>query len=194
MSQSKQRRCLEAIELSLSRYKRWKRERQGCGIKELKACPKYSRNQLTFSEITTMREFVTSPQYAHYPVRSLHHLAKREGILFCTYTTWVKYINHYEWLRPRKKKRKKYERIGIRADQPNKVWHLDVSYFIFPDGRKAFIQAIIDNYSRYVLAWQVIPSYDGAKTGALLQKALQRSNAPTFQPILEKRNSNPRWT
>lgn len=49
-------------------------------------------------------------------------------------------------------KQHKKRKIGIRADHPNEIWHLDVSYFILPDKSKCFIQAIIDNYSRYVIA------------------------------------------
>ena len=167
--------CLETLDLSLSRYKRWKREKRGCGLPETKLCPKGGLNQLTFQEIQLMREFVTSKEYAHFPIRSLHYYTKKEGLLFCTYSTWRKYIDQYGWLRPRKKKRKKITRIGIRAKHPNEIWHMDVSHFVFPDGTKCFIQAIIDNFSRYVLAWQVMTSYDGAKSAALLEEALMKS-------------------
>src|ERR1035438_419519 len=112
---------------------------------------------------------------SHIRIRSLHYFAKREGTLLCSYSTWRKYIDQYSWKRPRKKKRKEGRKIGIRAKWPNEIWHLDVSYFILPDGTKCFIQAIIDNYSRYVLAWQVLKSYDGAKTASLLEEAIRKS-------------------
>ena len=175
MVDARRNSCLETLDLSLSRFKRWKREQRGCGLPEMKVCPKASLNQLTFEEIQLMGQFVTSTEYAHFPIRSLHYFAKREGKLFCTYSTWRKYIDQYGWLRPRKKRMKKIERIGIRAKHPNEIWHLDLSYFILPDGKKCFIQAVIDNYSRFVLAWQVLTSYDGAKTASLLEKAIQRS-------------------
>jgi len=178
MTEARRDVCLETLDLSLSRYKRWRREKRGCGLPQIKVCPKGSRlNQLTFQEIQLMGELVTSKEYAHFPIRSLHYYAKRKGILFCTYSTWRKYIDQYGWLRPRKKRIKKQERLGIRAKQPNEIWHMDLSYFILPNKKKCFIQAIIDNYSRYVLAWQILDSYDGAKTAALLERALQRSLA-----------------
>jgi putative transposase len=187
---AKRKNCLAAIELSLSRYKRWKREKRGCGIQTSKNCPRFNVNQLTFKEIETMRDFVTSTKFAHFPIRSLHHYTKRESILFCSYSTWTKYIDEYGWLRPRKKRRKKHERIGIRAKKPNKIWHMDVSYFIFKDGTRAFIQAIIDNYSRYVLAWQILPSYDGAKTASLLRRALERSSGKKLNLIVDGGSEN----
>jgi transposase InsO family protein len=41
---------------------------------------------------------------------------------------------------------------------------------------RVFIQAIIDNASRYVLAWQVTQDYGGANTKALIEKALEVAN------------------
>lgn len=175
MASARRSICLRTLDMSLSRFKRWKREKRGCAVSDAKTCPKFSPNQLTFREIQLMGEFVTSEKYAHFPIRSLQLYAQRMGLLFCTYSTWTKYISLYGWLRPRKKKRKKCTRVGIRATRPNQIWHVDVSHFIFPNGQKAFIQAVIDNFSRYVLAWQVLSSYDGATTAALLEQALKRS-------------------
>ena len=124
-----------------------------------------------------MGDLVTSRKFAHFPLRSLHFYAKREGLLYCSYSTWEKYVKLYGWLRARKKRRKKYIRIGIRASRPNQIWHVDVSYFTLTDGTKCYIQAVIDNYSRYVLAWQVLTSYDGAKTASLLEAAINRARA-----------------
>jgi len=167
-------RCLEEIGLSLSRYKRWRRERRICGFTGQTPCPKWVANQLTQDEVKKMREFVTSKEFAHFPIRSLHYYAKREGSLFCSYSTWRKYIDQYNWKRPRRVYPKISRKIGIRAQHPNEIWHLDVTYFILPDKTKLFIQPIIDNYSRFVIAWQVLDSYDGSKTAALIQRALTR--------------------
>jgi transposase InsO family protein len=181
MNSASREACFQTIGLSLSRYKRWRREQRGCGLEEIKICPKQAGNQLTFYEVQTMKNLVTSTEYSHFPIRSLHYFAKREKILFCSYTTWRKYIDQYAWKRPRKKPRTKMKRVGLRAKRPNEIWHLDVSYFILPNKTKCFIQAIIDNYSRYVVAWQVLPSYDGSKTGALVYKAIER--------VLKKKSS-----
>jgi hypothetical protein len=44
------------------------------------------------------------------------------------------------------------------------------------NGTKVYIQAILDNASRYVLAWQVTQDYGGANTKALIEKALEVAN------------------
>lgn len=171
--------CLDHLDLSLSRYKRWLREKRGCGLPSIKMCPKGNRlNQLTFEEIQTMRYYVTSIEFSYFPIRSLNYFAKRQGKLFCSYSTWTKYIDQYKWLRPRKIIKEKRERVGIRAKHPNELWHMDVSHFVLPSGKKCYIQAIIDNYSRYVVAWQVLESYDGSKTASLLKAALEKVQIP----------------
>ena len=167
--------CLKAVGLSLSRYKRWRRDRRGCALEELRSCPRRNANQLNFSEIQTMRSLVTSSEYGHFPIRSLHFFAKREGLLFCSYSTWRRYIERFNWKRPRKMFRAKRRRIGIRAAHPNEIWHLDVSYFVLPNKTKCFIQAVVDNYSRFVIAWQTHESFDGAKTHLLLKEAIART-------------------
>lgn len=171
--------CLREIDLSLSRYKRWRRQRRECGFSGTKSCPRRNANQLTFSEVQSMKRLVTSKEFSHFPIRSLHYYAKREAILFCSYSTWRKYIDQFAWKRPRRTFPEKKRKVGIRAKHPNEIWHLDVSYFILPDKTKCFVQAIIDNYSRYVVAWQVLDSYDGSKTADLLKKAIMKaSGAP----------------
>ncbi len=67
-------------------------------------------------------------------------------------------------------------KIGIRASEPNQIWHVDVSVFRIVNGAKVYIQAIVDNASRYVLAWEVTQTYGGANTKALIEKALDVAN------------------
>ena len=44
------------------------------------------------------------------------------------------------------------------------------------DGTKAYLQGIIDNYSRLILAWRLGPKLEPAATATLLVKAYQSRN------------------
>ena len=46
---------------------------------------------------------------------------------------------------------------SARAMAPNEIWHVDVTVLKLLDGTKAYIHAVIDNYSRKILAWMVAP-------------------------------------
>lgn len=123
-----------------------------------------------------MKKFVTSKKYAHLSVSSLHFLAQRSGELFCSVETWYKYIRLYEWKRPWIKEKKDYRKIGIRATKPNEIWHIDVTEVSAGPRLKFYIQAVIDNFSRYILAWTVTDTIDAATTVGTLAKARLKAN------------------
>ena len=68
-------------------------------------------------------------------------------------------------------------KIGIRASGPGRIWHLDQTILRPGDGSKAFVQCIIDNYSRYLLASKVSKDYGGVRTKVLLETALAKAKS-----------------
>jgi transposase InsO family protein len=67
---------------------------------------------------------------------------------------------------------------GIRADKPNEMWHVDVTVIRLLNGTKVYLQGIIDNYSRRILAWRLTEKIEPAATATLLIKAFQSSISP----------------
>jgi transposase InsO family protein len=61
----------------------------------------------------------------------------------------------------------------LRATAPNEIWHVDVSVLKLLDGTKAHIHAVIDNYSRKILAWMVAPRLEPTGTCQLLFAAIK---------------------
>ncbi len=66
---------------------------------------------------------------------------------------------------------------GVTADHPNQVWSTDITYVRLAHGF-VYLAAVIDWYSRYVLAWRVSNSMETAFCVDCLQEALQRYGAP----------------
>lgn len=124
-----------------------------------------------------MRRFVTSKKYAHISIASLHLLAQRSGELFCSAATWYKYIRLFEWKRPWVKVKKDYRKTGIRSSKPNEIWHIDVTEVPAGPRQKLYIQAVIDNFSRFVLAWTVTDTINAETTVETLAKARQQVDA-----------------
>ena len=62
--------------------------------------------------------------------------------------------------------------VGIRTSAPGQICHLDETILRLGDGTGAFVPCIIDNYSRYALAWKVSKDYGGVRTKELLETAL----------------------
>lgn len=58
--------------------------------------------------------------------------------------------------------------------RPNQVWSTDMTYVPLPNGF-CYLTAIIDWYSRYVLAWELSETMDGAFCVRALKSALARA-------------------
>jgi transposase InsO family protein len=97
-------------------------------------------------------------------------------MVFASATAWYRIVREFNLRRPGVRVYPPKPKIGIRALEPNQIWHVDVSVFRIMNGAKIYIQAIIDNASRYVLAWQVTQNRGGANTKALIENALEVAN------------------
>ena len=62
-------------------------------------------------------------------------------------------------------------KIGILAANPNEIWHIDTSILKLTDGTRVYMHAIIDNFSRRILAWCVDPTFDTGATANLIVQA-----------------------
>jgi putative transposase len=63
--------------------------------------------------------------------------------------------------------------------QPNQVWSADITY-VPVTGGFMYLAAIVDWFSRYVLAWQLSNTLDGHFCVQTLQQALQRGQPEIF--------------
>ena len=114
-----------------------------------------------------MKEMATSPDFRHVPTTTLARLALRMGKVFASATTWSRLIRERRWRRPRARVHPAQPKEGLRTTKPNEAWHVDTTVFRLLDGSKAYVQAIIDNYSRRILAWRISGKLEPAATGRL---------------------------
>lgn len=168
-------RCLEAVGLSLARYKSWMLRRRRCRLQDYSSCPKLSPTKLTADEVATMGEMVADPCYVHFPVRALALHAARIGKVVASPVTWRRRIRLHNWKRPRKRVYPARPKVGVRASRPNEIWHIDVTMLRLLDGTRAAVHVCLDNFSRYVLAWRVGRTPTALGTRALLLAALSRA-------------------
>lgn len=108
------------------------------------------------------------------PTGTLARLAQRIGKVFASTTTWYRLIRAHKWRRPRQRLHPAKPKIGIRATRPNEIWHVDTTLIRLLDGSKVYLHAIIDNFSRRILAWRANESFVPAVTSELLVETAQR--------------------
>ncbi len=164
------RTVLRVLRLSSSRYHSWKRAAE-CDLDDMPSCPRSSPQQLTRAEVETIRDMVTSEEFRHVPTGTLALLAQRLGKVFASATTWYKLVRLYKWRRPRLRVHPSQPKDGIRSSAPNEIWHVDTTLIRLLDGTRAYLHAIVDNFSRRILAWKVASTFDPSITAELLLTA-----------------------
>jgi len=162
--------ALRLLRLSSSRFHSWKREDE-CGLDDMPSCPRSSPQQLTKVEVEAVKEMVTSDEYRHVPTGTLALLAQRLGKVFAFATTWYKLVRRYKWRRPRLRVHPSKPKVGMRSSAPNEIWHVDTTLIRLLDGTRAYVHAVIDNFSRRILAWNVCSTFEPSITAELLLHA-----------------------
>ena len=164
------RTVLRVIGLSQTRYHNWVRNDR-CGLDDRPSCPRSSPQQLTPTEVHTIRDMVTSDEYRHVSTGVLARLAQRLGKVFASPTTWYRLVRDHEWRRPRQRVHPAKPTVGIRASRPNEIWHVDTTLIRLLDGSRAYLHAVVDNFSRRILAWRVAGTFHPSVTAQLLLDA-----------------------
>jgi len=83
------------------------------------------------------------------------------------------------WRRPRNRVYPAKPKIGIRAKVPGELLHLDVTIIRLLDGTRAYLHAVIDNYSRRILSWTLEERLGSGGTCQILREAaVELKNRP----------------
>lgn len=163
--------ALKIVGISSARYHTWRRKEEGCGLDDQPSCPKSFPCQLTREEVSTMRDFVEADAYRQIAVQNLALYAQRLGKLFASAGTWYKMIRQRGWKRPRKRVYPAKPKEGLRATRRNEYWQIDATVIRLTTGVRIYLQAVIDNFSRRILAWRVSDKLSSAATRELLIEA-----------------------
>jgi hypothetical protein len=151
------RAVLRFLRLSPSRFQAWRRRRTACVLDDQSSGPRTSPHRLTPSEVQAIGEMVTSPEYHHVPTGTLAVLAQRLGTVSASASTWYRLVRKYGWRRPRVRVHPAKPKVGLRTTGPDEIWHIGTTVIRLLDGTRAYLHAVIDNFSRRILrgAWPV---------------------------------------
>ena len=127
---------------------------------------------------------VTAERYRHVPTGRLAVLAQRLGNVFASPSTWYRLVRDQGWRRPRWRLHPDSPRVGVRASKPDEIWHIDTSSVRLVDGTKVWLHAVIDNFSRKILAWRVAERFEIASAIAVLQAAVRNAVSGDRRPQL----------
>ena len=172
------RALLQFLQVSPSRFHAWRRRETACALDDQSSCPRTSPHRLTPAEVRVIEAMVTSPDYRHVPTGTLAVLAQRLGKVWASPSTWYHLVRTYGWRRPRLRVHPANPKVGLRTTRADEMWHIDTSVIRLLDGTRAYLHAMIDNFSRRILAWRLADAFTPANSVAVLLDA-SRGAAPS---------------
>jgi transposase InsO family protein len=175
--------ALRVLRLSSARYYAWVRAEDACTLDDRPSCPRSIVQRLTYREIEAIGDIVQSTEHRHMSIRGLALHAQRISKVFAHPATWSKLIRERGWRRPRFRLYPPKPKVGLRAQAPNEAWHLDVTIIKLLDGTKAYVHAVIDNFSRRILAWTVADHLDPMNTCDVLNIAAANLDVTTTAAV-----------
>src|SRR5262245_32528430 len=142
------------------------------------------RHRLTRREVLAIKDMVIAPEYRHVPTGTLAVLAQRLGKVWASPSTWYQLARKYGWRRPRLRVHPAKPKIGVRTTRANEMWHIDTTVIRLLDGTRAYLHAVIDNFSRRILAWRVAETFTPANSVAVLVEASRTATASGTTPAV----------
>jgi putative transposase len=127
---------------------------------------------------------VTSPEYRHVPTGTLAVLAQRLGRVSASPSTWYRLVRKYGWRRPRVRVHPAKPKVGLRATGPDEMWHIETTVIRLLDGTRAYLHAVIDNFSRRILAWRVADTFAPGNSVAVLLEASRGATRSASAPVV----------
>jgi putative transposase len=127
---------------------------------------------------------VTAVDYRHVPTGTLAVLAQRLGKVWASPSTWYHLVRKHGWRRPRLRVHPAKPKIGLRTTRVNEMWHIDTTVIRLLDGSRAYLHAVIANFSRRILAWQVAETFAPTNSVAVLIEAGRGATPSATPPIV----------
>lgn len=119
--------------------------------------------------VLQMQDFLFTLGFIVNPKR-VRRLLRKMGIMAIYPKRNLSKLGHAKYVRP-------YLLRGLKITKPNQVWAIDITYIPMEKGFM-YLTAIIDVYSRYVVAWDVFNSLDAENSLSVLKLAIARYGKP----------------
>jgi hypothetical protein len=178
------RALLRFLRLSPTRFHTWRQRQQACALDDQSSCPRTSPHRLTWSEVRAIEEMVIAPEYRHVPTGTLAVLAQRLGRVWASPSTWYHLVRKFGWRRPRCRMHPVKPKVGLRTTRANEMWHIDTTVIRLVDGTRAYVHAVIDNFSRRILAWRVADTFAPVNSVAVLVEASRGATPCDETPVV----------
>jgi len=119
--------------------------------------------------VLQMQDYLLALSYA-VNAKRVRRLLRKMGIMALYPKRNLSKLGHAKYIRP-------YLLRGLKVTRPNHVWAIDITYIPMAKGFM-YLTAIIDVYSRYVVAWELFNSLDAENSLSVLKTAIAHHGKP----------------
>jgi putative transposase len=99
-------------------------------------------------------------------------------------STWYRLVRQNGWRRPRLRVHPAKPQVGLRTTRVNEMWHIDTTVIRLLDGTRAYLHAVIDNFSRRILAWRVADTFAPVNSVVVLVEASRGATPSETTPLV----------
>lgn len=161
-------------------FYRWRsRIKFSCDASALLSCTKRNPNQASKRELLVVKSFLGDPKFENWGIANVWGYAFRYGHTSLSKHSWYRYNSLFNF-RDTKRSRKIRKYKPLIAKRINQYWHMDITRIVTLDGEVHYYYALMDNYSRKILAWFLHHRVEGKVTALLIKKACLRAFGNTM--------------
>ncbi len=147
-------------------------QRRVCKASILELCRPRHISQLTFKEVKTIGNYLSTFLPLLHTKSAVYSKMIRKGAAYMSIRTFYSYSRRMGFNKRKKVKAKR--KVGLVADRPKQILHMDVTVYKFADNTKAYIYLVQDNYSRLILNWKISRVCNSTIALANLKEACQK--------------------
>ena len=147
------RKNMKRFGITEHQIKYWRKKRNECRNSLLKICLKKHPFQISLPEIERISRIISNPKYRFYSPTEIYEAAKRKLLIGYALPTFKKLFKILKDDSQIKEFFRFKHKPTPKADYPLERIHLDITEFYTLNGTKTYISILMDNHSRFPIAW-----------------------------------------
>ncbi len=182
---------LKHLGIPRSSYFRWKKEEAWKREKPQPVKPVQAFEALPEEKQAVVKYALDHPGIRH---RELAWRMIDEDVAYLSMSTVYRILREEELMCVHRGRKKRYREEIEKASRPDEIWATDLMYLKIGD-QQYYLVNFIDEYSRYLVYWEMLTSMDGHSISVAAQKALEslqmdHDGKVTAQPIIRSDNGS----
>jgi transposase InsO family protein len=172
-------------------YYRWKKERAWERARSEPVSPVQAFEALPEEKQAVVRYALEHPEVRH---RELSWRMIDEDVAYLSASTVYRILRGEELMHRQRGRVKRYREEVEKASQPDEIWATDLMY-VKVNGAQYYLVTFIDEYSRYLVHWELLTSMDGHSISTAAQRAIETlpsgaDGKPSQKPMIRSDNGS----